>query len=90
MNSKHIPVYDAIHAKLAVTSINPYKLSKEELALAARQDVLHEVNHQRSLLGYAPIDLVAVPCIEVHNLKHKYYIAQLAHAGVDLVFDKMR
>ena len=80
------PVYEAIRAKLvAETELRPER-SLEEWILAERKCVLREINHQRRLLAYDPVDLAVVERAERTAVGHADYISKYAHAAADLVF----
>jgi hypothetical protein len=82
------PIYEAIRAKLvAETELRPER-SLEEWILAERKCVMREVNRQRGLLAYDPVDLAAVERAERTAVGHSDYISKYAHAAADLVFRK--
>lgn len=87
-SSHYKPIYEAIRAKLVAETEHRKKRSLEAWILAERECVMREVNHQRGLLAYEPVDLAAVERVEHLAVGHSDYISKYAHAAADLVFRK--
>src|SRR5438552_2079679 len=84
--SRYKPVYEAIRAKLVAETAHRKKRSLEAWILAERQCVTAEINHQRRLLAFDPIDIATVERAERTAVGHSDYISKYAHAAADLVF----
>jgi hypothetical protein len=82
------PVYEAIRSKLAIETEHRSGRSVETWILAERECVMREVNYQRQLLGYAPIETAVVERAERMAIGHVDYVSKYAHAAADLVFRK--
>ena len=82
------PVYEAIRAKLAAETDRRKIRSVEAWIHAERACVLREVNYQRDLRAYKPVDLAAIERAERQAVGHSDYVSQYAHAAADLVFRK--
>jgi hypothetical protein len=82
------PVYEAIRAKLAAEADRRRGRSMEVWIIAERTCVMHEVNRQRALLTYAPVEIRDVERAERMAVGHSDYISKFAHAAADLVFRK--
>ena len=80
------PVYEAIRAKLAAETEHRKKRSLEAWILAERECVMTEVNRQRRLLAYDPVDITTVERAERTAVGHSDYVSKYAHAAADLVF----
>ena len=88
MNHHYKPVYEVIRAKLVLETERRPGRALEEWILAERKCVLHEVNHQRRLLAYAPVKIEDVERAERTACGHSDYVSKYAHAAADLVFRK--
>ena len=80
------PVYEAIRAKLDAETTRRRGRDLDAWILAERECVLREVNHQRLLLGRAPVDIGIVERAERMAVGHSDYVSKYAHAAADLVF----
>lgn len=83
-----MPVYKAILAKLNAETELRLGRTVEAWILAERLCVTQEVNRQRALLAYDPVESVAVERAERRAVGHSDYISKYAHAATALVFRK--
>ena len=86
--SHYKPIYEAIRAKLVAETESRAGRTVEEWIVAERECVMREVNRQRDLLAYNPVDLAIVERAERMAVGHSDYISKYAHAAADLVFRK--
>ena len=82
------PVFEAIWAKLVAETERRTGRTAEAWILAERACVQREVNRQRSLLAYDPVDSAVVERAERMAVGHIDYVSKYAHAATDLVFRK--
>lgn len=82
------PVYEEIRNKLVAETEQRKTREVHEWILAERQCVMREINRQRSLLAYEPVDLTRIERAERTAVGHTDYISKYAHAAADLVFCK--
>lgn len=81
-------VFETIRAALNAETERRAKRTVEAWILAERDCVLGEVNRQRRLLAYDPINIADVERAERMAVGHSDYIAKYAHAAADLVLRK--
>ena len=81
-------VYEAIFDALCAEIKRREGKSVEAWIRAERACVLHEVNHWRALLSYAPLDISVVERAERLAVGHSDYVSKYACAAADLVFRK--
>jgi hypothetical protein len=82
------PVYEAIRAKLVAETGLRKARAVEAWILTERECVLREVNRQRGLRAYDPVDLATIERAERQALGHSDYVSKYAHAAADLVLRK--
>jgi len=86
--SYYKPVFEAIRAALNAETERRKNRSIEAWIRTERECVMREVNYQRGLLAYDPIDIADVERAERLAVGHSDYVAKYAHAAADLVLRK--
>jgi hypothetical protein len=77
-------IYEAILAKLDAETGHRKGRAVEAWIIAERECVTREINRQRALLAYAPLEIAVVERAERQAVGHSDYVSKYAHVAADL------